>query len=70
MSGVAIGFAGAARELVQRIGTESGLAAAPLVLTGGARAFLEQPALFGERSLRVEPDLVHLGLLAAAGLLG
>ncbi len=69
-SGVALGFAGAARELVQRIGAEAGLVATPLVLTGGARAFLEQPRLFGERSLHVEPDLVHLGLLAAAGLLG
>ncbi len=69
-SGVALGFAGAARELVQRIGAEAELELAALVLTGGARAFLEQPALFGERSLRVEPDLVHLGLLAAAGLLG
>jgi pantothenate kinase type III len=66
-AGVAIGFAGAARELVRRIGAEAGLESAPLVLSGGARAFLEQPGLFGERALRVEPELVHRGLLAAAG---
>jgi len=69
-SGVAWGFAGAARELVQRIASEAGLAAAPLVLTGGARAFLEQPELFGGHVLRVEPELVHLGLLAACGASG
>ena len=66
-SGVALGFAGAARELVQRIGLECGLESAPLVLSGGARAFLEQPGLFGDRTLHVEPELVHRGLLAAAG---
>jgi type III pantothenate kinase len=65
-SGVGVGFAGAARELVARIAHEAGLGAAPLVLTGGARAFLEEAGLFGERALRVEPELVHLGLLAAS----
>jgi type III pantothenate kinase len=65
-AGVALGFAGAARELVQRIGAESGLGQAPLYLTGGARAFLEEPDLFGARVVRSEPELVHLGLLAAS----
>jgi len=69
-SGIAVGFAGAARELVQRIGAEAGLSAAPLVLTGGARAFLELPGLFGARVARVEPELVHLGLLHAAAAAG
>jgi type III pantothenate kinase len=69
-SGVALGFAGAARELVQRISAEAGLCDAPLLLTGGARAFLEEPGLFGDRALRVEPELVHLGLLAASGAAG
>ncbi len=65
-AGVALGFAGAARELAQRIGAEAELDAAPLVLTGGARAFLEEPGLFGAREVRSEPELVHLGLLAAS----
>lgn len=67
-AGVAVGFVGAARELVERVAREAGLADAPLVLTGGARGFLTDPALFGPRPVRVEPELVHLGLLAAAGL--
>jgi type III pantothenate kinase len=66
-AGVALGFLGAARELAARIAAEAGLGAAPLVLTGGARAFLEAPSLFDGRTLRVEPELVHLGLLAASG---
>jgi len=69
-SGVAWGFAGAGRELVGRVAAEAGLARAPLVLTGGARAFLEQPELFDPHALRVEPELVHLGLLAASGAAG
>lgn len=68
-SGIAHGFAGAARELVHRIGDEAGLQTAPLVLTGGAREFLAEPGLFGARELRVEPELVHWGLLHAAGAL-
>jgi type III pantothenate kinase len=65
-AGVALGFAGAARELVQRIAAEAGLGEAPLLLTGGARAFLEEPGLFGAHPARSEPELVHLGLLAAS----
>lgn len=68
-AGVAHGFAGAARELVRRISIEAGLESAPLVLTGGARSFLLEPGLFGARELAVEPELVHLGLLHAAGAL-
>ena len=64
-AGVVVGFRGAARELVRAVGEESGLGAAPLVLTGGARAFLLEPPLFGERRLVESEDLVHLGLLAA-----
>jgi len=64
-AGVGVGFRGAARELVERVGEESGLARAPVVLTGGARAFLLDPSAFEGRPLVVEADLVHLGLLRA-----
>jgi type III pantothenate kinase len=64
-AGVAVGFRGAARELIARVGRESGLAQAPVALTGGARAFLlEPPLLEGLRVVEIE-DLVHVGLLAA-----
>jgi type III pantothenate kinase len=69
-SGVVHGFRGAAKELVERVSVESGLErTAAIVLTGGARAFLLDPPAFAGRALRVEPDLVHLGLLAALGAL-
>jgi type III pantothenate kinase len=64
-AGVVVGFRGAARELVRAIGDASGLGAAPLVLTGGARGFLLDPPLFAGRDLVVVEDLVHLGLLDA-----
>jgi type III pantothenate kinase len=64
-AGVVVGFRGAARELVRAVGDESGLAGAPLVLTGGARGFLLEPPLFEGRALLVVEDLVHLGLLEA-----
>lgn len=64
-AGVGVGFRGAARELVEAVALESGLADAPVYLTGGARAFLLEPRPFVERRLAVVPDLVHLGLLAA-----
>ena len=64
-AGVAVGFAGAARELVLRVGAEAGLERAPVVLTGGARAFLLQPSIFAARTVRTEPELVHLGLFSA-----
>jgi len=61
-SGVALGLFGAARELVRRIGAETGLAGAPVALTGGARAFLLEPEPFDPRVV-VFADLVHHGLL-------
>lgn len=64
-SGVVIGFRGAARELVERVGAESRLDEAPIVLTGGARAFLNQPSAFGDRVVHEVADLVHRGLIAA-----
>ncbi len=65
-AGIVVGFRGAARELVAQIGAESGLASAPLVVTGGARSLLLDPPLFSLLRVEVVPDLVHLGLLAAA----
>ena len=62
-AGVAVGFRGAARELLTRVAAEAGLGGAPVVLTGGARAFLLEPEPLV--ALRVEPELVHLGLRAA-----
>lgn len=64
-AGVAVGFRGTARELVEGMGREAGLTAAPVFLTGGAREFLLQPGPFVGGRLQVVPDLVHLGLLAA-----
>tara|TARA_R110002073_G_scaffold103549_2_gene234334 strand:- start:14772 stop:15542 length:771 start_codon:yes stop_codon:yes gene_type:complete len=64
-SGVAVGLAGAARELVLRISAEAELADAPIVLTGGARAFvLDVLGQLGRRVV-VEPALVAQGLRAA-----
>lgn len=67
-AGVSVGFAGAAARLVKEVSQETGLEEAPVVITGGARAFLTRPGLFGPRELRVYLDLVHGGLLAAAGI--
>jgi pantothenate kinase type III len=64
--GIAHGFRGAARELVERVSSEAGLGAVPVVLTGGARIFLTQPTAFGRRPVHEVPDLVHRGLIAAA----
>lgn len=64
-AGVLHGFRGAARELVDRVSEESALAAAPVVLTGGARGLLREPTAFPARRVIEEADLVHLGLLAA-----
>lgn len=65
ISGIVHGLRGGAFELARRVGAEAGLAAAPRVLTGGARAFLTEPEPFWDGDLRVDPDLVHRGLLAA-----
>jgi len=66
-SGVAHGLRGAASELAVRVAEEVGLVGAPVLLTGGARAFLLEPEPVFLAPCRVEPELVHLGLLAAAG---
>jgi len=63
LAGVVIGFRGAARELARAVAEESGLAGAPLFLTGGACGFLIDPPVFP--AARHVEDLVHLGLLAA-----
>lgn len=64
-AGVRIGFCGAAAELVRRVSQEAELEDAPVVLTGGARGFLMQAGLFGERPVLEDPRLVHRGLLAS-----
>jgi type III pantothenate kinase len=64
-AGVGVGFRGAAKELVERVAEESGLGRVPVVLTGGARAFLLDPPVYEGRRLVVEEDLVHLGILRA-----
>lgn len=65
-AGVAVGFQGAAAELVRRVAAEAGASAAPLLLTGGAARYLRRPGLFAPRAPREVPDLVHVGLCAAA----
>jgi len=65
LSGVVVGLRGAAERLVSEVTAEAGIPAAPVVLTGGGRDFLLQPGPFVAGELWVEPDLVHLGLLAA-----
>lgn len=67
LAGVVVGFEGAARHLVERVADEAGLGRAPVVLTGGARAFLEGPLAALGREVVVEEILVELGLLSAAG---
>ena len=66
-AGLSAGVRGAARALVEEIRRATGLVSAPVLLTGGARAFLEQPTPFVDGPLEVVPELVHLGLLAAGG---
>jgi type III pantothenate kinase len=67
-AGVVVGLRGAVRELVAGIGAATGLEAAPIAWTGGAVELLLAPPLLPERRNAVEPELVHLGLLAAAGV--
>ncbi|MDP6539948.1 MAG: type III pantothenate kinase [Planctomycetota bacterium] len=69
VAGCSVGFLGAARELVERVSAEAGVGAAPLVLAGGARAFLGGPDGLGRGGRRVVEcaDLVHRGLLATGG---
>ena len=67
-AGISVGFAGAAARLVEEVAQEANLIGAPAVVTGGARGYLDREGLFGERTVHVFADLVHLGLLAAAGV--
>ena len=67
-AGCVVGFRGAAFELARRVGLEAGMAGARRVLCGGAARYLLEPDSFWPGELAHEPDLVHLGLLAAAGL--
>jgi type III pantothenate kinase len=65
-SGIFHGFRGAAAELARRVGLEAGLAGAPRWFTGGAAPWLLEPEPIWPGERRVDPDLVHRGLLAAA----
>ena len=67
-AGISVGFAGACARLVLEVAEEAGLGEAPVVVTGGARSFLDREGLFGGRSVHAFADLVHLGLLTAAGV--
>jgi len=67
-AGISVGFAGAAARLVEEVSREADLSGVPAVITGGARVFFDREDLFGERTVHVFADLVHLGLLAAAGV--
>lgn len=64
-AGAVHGLRGSARELVERIALEAGLGACPVALTGGAHAHLLEPTPFCARTIALEPELVHLGLLVA-----
>jgi type III pantothenate kinase len=64
-AGITVGFRGAAAELTRSVASEAGLAGAPVVVTGGARALLLEPVPWLAGEHLVVPDLVHLGLLAA-----
>jgi pantothenate kinase type III len=65
-SGVFHGLRGAVRELVERLGAEAGEPSLPVVVSGGAAAWVLDPPLFVGREVQHEPDLVHFGLLHAA----
>jgi pantothenate kinase type III len=66
-AGVVVGFRGAAARLVEELGQATGLGAAPILVTGGARSFLFEPDPFLlDRELVVDAWLVERGLLAAA----
>jgi type III pantothenate kinase len=64
-SGIVVGFRGAAAELQRSIASESGLSGAPVVVTGGARAFLLEPTPCFDARVVVDHLLVHRGLLHA-----
>ena len=64
-AGIVHGLRGAAAHLAREVAREAGIPDAPCVLTGGARAFLLEPTPFTVRSLTVDEELVHRGLVAA-----
>lgn len=64
-AGLYFGMRGAVRELVEQVGRETGLGAAPVYLCGGARQWIEDPLLYPGHELLVDEHLVHWGLLAA-----
>ena len=68
VAGVSVGFRGAAAALVDQVSLEAGLADAPLLITGGARALLGGGALFDARRVHAYADLVHLGVLHSEGV--
>jgi type III pantothenate kinase len=64
-SGVVVGLRGAARELARAVAAEADLAHPRIVLTGGGRGYLLEPAPVFDGAIEL-PDLVHRGLLAGA----
>lgn len=65
LAGVVHGLRGAALHLVEEVAREAELGAAPVVLSGGARALLLEPQPFTVRRVLVEAELVQRGLLEA-----
>lgn len=65
-AGIVVGFRGAAAELARRVARASGLEGAPVVICGGARAFLLEPTSCFEAPTIESARLVHLGLAWAA----
>ncbi|MFT5284519.1 MAG: pantothenate kinase type III [Planctomycetota bacterium] len=63
-AGIAVGLRGAARELVAGLMEAASDSALPVVLTGGAMPFMTSGEPLASRVIE-EPELVHLGLLAA-----
>ena len=63
-AGVAVGLRGAARELVAGLCEAAGGSSLPVVLTGGAAAFMTSGDPLAVEVIE-SPDLVHVGLLAA-----
>jgi type III pantothenate kinase len=64
-AGIVVGLRGAAAELAREVARESGLESAPIVVTGGARAFLLQPTPCFTARVVEDRLLVHRGLVAA-----
>ena len=61
-AGIVHGLRGSARELLLQVAKESGIPSSDWVLTGGARAFLLEPAPIASAPLCVEADLVLRGI--------